>query len=209
AASAQKPLQVINAISDFYLRDYANIHRGIYELSERATRLYENTRDIVKQFIHAGKNEEIIFVKGTTEGINLVAQSLGRTQWQAGDDVILSKMEHHSNIVPWYLLKEQIGIDLKIIPITDAGEIDLEAYKQLFSSRTKMVAVTHASNVLGTINPVKEMTAIAHSHQVPILIDGAQAVPHMPVNIQDINCDFYVFSGHKIYGPTGIGILCG
>jgi cysteine desulfurase/selenocysteine lyase len=209
AASAQKPRQVIEAISNFYLHDYANIHRGIYELSERATKLFESARDVVKKFIHAGKEHEIIFVRGTTEGINLVAQSFGRAQWQAGDEVILSTMEHHSNIVPWYLLKEQIGIVLKVIPISDAGELDIQAYKNLFSSRTKMVAIPHASNVLGTINPVKEMTAIAHEHNVAVLIDGAQAVPHMPVDVQDIDCDFYVFSSHKLYGPTGVGVLCG
>ncbi len=209
AASAQKPKQVVDAISGFYLNDYANIHRGIYELSERATKLYEQVRQTIKQFIHAKNAEEIVFVRGTTEAINLVAQSFGRSQWQAGDEVLLSAMEHHSNIVPWYLLKEQIGIVLKVIPITDDGAIDLEAYKKLFSSRTKMVAVTHASNVLGTINPIKEMTAIAHAHKVPVLVDGAQAVPHMPVNVQDLNCDFYVFSAHKLYGPTGIGVLYG
>lgn len=209
AASAQKPRQVVDAIADFYFQDYANIHRGIYELSERATKLYENARDQVKKFIHAAHTEEIIFVRGTTEGINLVAQSYGRSRWQAGDEVILSTMEHHSNIVPWYLLKEQIGIVLKIIPISDAGAIDMEVYQQLFTPRTKMVALTHASNALGTINPVKKMTAIAHAHGVPVLIDGAQAVPHMPVDVQDIDCDFYVFSGHKMYGPTGIGILYG
>lgn len=209
AASAQKPKQVVQAMSDFYLQDYANIHRGIYELSERATRLYEDTRETVRQYIHAEHKEEIVFVRGTTEGINLVAQSLGRSRWQAGDEIILSTMEHHSNIVPWYLLKEQIGIVLKVVPVTDAGAIDVEAYKKLFSSRTKMVAVTQASNVLGTINPIKEMTAFAHAHNVPVLIDGAQAVPHMPVDVRDLDCDFYVFSGHKIYGPTGIGVLYG
>lgn len=209
AASAQKPQQVINAISHFYAHDYANIHRGIYELSERATQLYENARQRVKKWIHAAQAEEIIFVRGATEGINLVAQSFGRPRWQAGDEVILSAMEHHSNIVPWYLLKEQIGVVLKVIPITDAGTIDLDAYQQLFSPRTRMVALNHASNVLGTVNPVREMTAIAHEHDVPVLLDGAQAVPHLPVNVQEIDCDFYVFSGHKLYGPTGIGILYG
>ncbi|VVC74739.1 Cysteine desulfurase [Aquicella siphonis] len=209
AASAQKPRQVVDAVSNFYFHDYANIHRGIYELSERATRLYEQARDRVKNFIHAAHAEEIVFVRGTTEGINLVAQSFGRPRWQAGDEVILSTMEHHSNIVPWYLLKEQLGIVLKVIPVTDEGAMDIEAYEKLFSPRTRMVAVTHASNVLGTVNPVKEMASIAHAHQVPVLIDGAQAVPHMPVDVQDIDCDFYVFSGHKLYGPTGIGILYG
>lgn len=209
AASAQKPRQVIDTMSDFYLQDYANIHRGIYELSERATKLYENTREQVKNYINASAAEEIIFVSGTTEGINLVAQSYGRNRWQAGDEVILSTMEHHSNIVPWYLLKEQIGIELKIIPVTDSGALDLDAYQKLFSSRTKMVAITHASNVLGTINPIKEMTATAHAHGVPVLVDGAQAVPHMAVDMQNLDCDFYVFSAHKLYGPTGIGILYG
>jgi len=208
-ASAQKPRQVVDAISNFYSHDYANIHRGIYELSERATALYENARETVKNFIHARSADEIVFVRGTTEGINLVAQSLGRSHWQAGDEVILSTMEHHSNIVPWYLLKEQVGIVLKVIPVTDAGTIDLEAYEQLFSSRTKMVAITHVSNVLGTINPVKEMTAIAHARNALVLVDGAQAVPHMPVDVQDIDSDFYVFSAHKMYGPTGMGVLYG
>jgi len=209
ASSAQKPYQVINAIADFYMQDYANIHRGIYELSERSTQLYENTREQVKNFIHAAHADEIVFVRSTTEGINLIAQSFGRPRWQAGDEVILSTMEHHSNIVPWYMLKEQIGIVLKIIPIDDVGAMDIETYKKLFSSRTKLVAISHASNVLGTINPVKDMTAIAHAHHVPVLIDGAQAVSHMPVNVQDLDCDFYVFSAHKMYGPTGIGVLYG
>lgn len=209
AASAQTPRQVVDAISHFYLHDYANIHRGIYELSERATKLFENTRAHVAAFIGAEHKEEIVFVKGTTEGVNLIAQSLGRTSWQAGDEVILSGMEHHSNIVPWYLLKEQIGIVIKVIPVTDAGALDMDAYKKLFNSRTKLVSLTHASNVLGTINPVKEITAIAHEHLVPILLDGAQAVPHMPVNVQEIDCDFYVFSAHKLYGPTGVGVLYG
>lgn len=208
AASAQKPLQVIQAIANFYLHDYANIHRGIYELSERSTDLYEQTREQVKEFIHAAHADEIVFVRGTTEGINLIAQTMGR-QWQAGDEVILSTMEHHSNIVPWYFLKEQIGVVLKIIPVDDTGSLDIETYKKLFSARTKMVAISHASNVSGTINPIKNMVAMAHAHQVPVLIDGAQAVPHMPVNVQDINCDFYVFSAHKMYGPTGIGVLYG
>lgn len=209
AASAQKPRQVVDAVSAFYLKDYANIHRGIYELSERSTRLYEQARDKVRQFIHAARADEIVFVRGTTEGINLVAQSFGRSRWQAGDEVILSTMEHHSNIVPWYLLKEQLGIVLKVIPVTDEGALDMQAYETLFTSRTKMVAVTHASNVLGTINPVREIAAIAHAHDVPVLLDGAQAVPHMPVDVQEIDCDFYVFSGHKLYGPTGIGVLYG
>lgn len=209
AASAQKPQQVVKAISDFYLKDYANIHRGIYELSERATALYEETRERVKQFIHASHAEEVVFVRGTTEGINLVAQSFARKRFQAGDEIIISGMEHHSNIVPWYLLKDEIGIEIKIIPVTDAGSLDIDVYKSLFSSRTKMVAISHASNVIGRINPVKEMTAIAHEYHVPVLIDGAQAIPHLPVDVKDIDCDFYVFSGHKLYGPTGTGVLYG
>jgi cysteine desulfurase / selenocysteine lyase len=209
AASAQKPRQVVDAIANFYYRDYANIHRGIYELSERATQIYESARQTIKEFIHAKHNDEIIFVRGTTEGINLIAQTYGRSRWQAGDEVILSVMEHHSNIVPWYLLKEQIGIVLKIIPMNDSGEMDIDAYQQLFSPRTKMAAFTHASNVLGTINPIKQMIAIAHAHKVPVLVDGAQAAPHMPIHMQDLDCDFYVFSAHKLYGPTGIGVLYG
>ena len=209
SGSAQKPKQVVDAIRDFYFHDYANIHRGIYELSERASKMYEDVRDSVKTFIHAAHREEIVFVRGTTEGINLVAQSFGRANWQAGDEVILSTMEHHSNIVPWYLLQQQIGIVLKVIPITDAGTLEIEEYKKLFSPRTRLVAVTHASNVLGTINPVKEVAAIAHAHGVPVLLDGAQAIAHMPVDVQDIDCDFYVFSAHKLYGPTGVGVLYG
>lgn len=209
SSSSQKPRQVMEAMTRYYIQDYANIHRGIYELSERSTKIYEETRDQVKHFIHAAHNEEIIFVHGTTEGINLVAQSFGRMHWQAGDEVILSTMEHHSNIVPWHLLREQIGIVLKIIPISDEGAIDMEAYRQLFSSRTKMVAITHVSNVLGTINPIKEIVAIAHAHAVPVLVDGAQALPHMPVDVQVLDCDFYTFSAHKAYGPTGMGVLYG
>lgn len=209
AASAQKPWQVVDAISNFYLNDYANIHRGIYELSERATNLYEGTRHQVKEFIHAHHPEEIIFVRGTTEAINLIAQAYGRSNWKSGDEVILSMMEHHSNIVPWYLLKEQVGVELKVIPITATGALDMMAYKKLFSPRTKMVAISHVSNALGTINPVKELTTIAHANNVPVLLDGAQAIPHLPVNVEDIGCDFYTFSAHKLYGPTGIGILYG
>lgn len=208
AASAQKPRIVVAAMDEFYSKHYANIHRGIYELSARATKMYEAVRQVVADFIVAKHPEEIVFVRGTTEGINLVADTISR-DWKAGDEVILSAMEHHSNIVPWYLLKERLGIVLKIIPVTDEGQLDLQAYEQLFSPRTKMVAVTHASNVLGTINPVKEMTTIAHTHRVPVLVDGAQAVPHMPVNVQELDCDFYVFSGHKLYGPTGVGVLYG
>lgn len=208
AASAQKPRVVVDAISHFYTHDYANIHRGIYELSERATQLYEAARVDVQQFIHAAYAEEIIFVRGTTEGINLIAQCMSG-KLQAGDEIIVSELEHHSNIVPWYLLKERLGVILKVIPVTDEGALDLAAYQTLFSPRTKCVAVGHVSNALGTINPIKDITAIAHAHGVPVIVDGAQAVPHMPVDVQALDCDFYVFSGHKLYGPTGIGVLYG
>lgn len=209
ASSAQKPQQVIDAMTHFYSHDYANIHRGIYELSERSTLLYEQTRIAVKDFIHAKHTEEIIFVHSTTEGINLVAQCYGRERWQPGDEIIISEMEHHSNIVPWLLLKEQIDIELKVIPVTDEGALDIDAYRCLFSARTKFVAITQASNVLGTINPVKEMIVIAHEHGVPVLIDGAQAIAHGTIDVQELDCDFYGFSGHKLYGPTGIGVLYG
>lgn len=209
AASAQKPKQVIEAISQFYTHQYANIHRGIYELSESASARYEDARTTVKAFIGAKSNEEIIFTHGTTESINLVAQSYGRTFWQAGDEVIISGAEHHSNIVPWQLLREQIGIVIKVIPVTDAGTLDDVAYQQLFSERTKLVAISHVSNVLGSIFPIKEMIAYAHDHGALTLIDGAQAVPHVPVDVTDLDCDFYAFSGHKLYGPTGIGVLYG
>ena len=209
ASSAQKPRQVVEAMSNFYFQDYANVHRGIYELSERANRLYEEARHTVKTFIGASFDDEIVFVRGTTEGINLVAQSYGKAYLQKGDEILVSVMEHHSNLVPWVLLKEQMGIELKIIPITDQGVIDLEAYKKLFSPRTKLVAISHASNVMGTINPVEEMTKIAHQHQACVVIDGAQAAPHFSIDMQEIDCDFYVFSAHKLYGPTGIGVLYG
>lgn len=209
ASSAQKPKAVVDAIAHFYLHDYANIHRGIYELSGRATDLYEGVREQVKQFIHAARAAEIVFVRGTTEAINLVAQSVGRLHWQAGDEVIISAMEHHANIVPWHMLREQIGIVLKVAPIRDDGSLDIAAYQQLFSSRTKLVALNHASNVMGTINPVKQLTAIAHEHNALVLIDGAQAAPHLPIDVQEIDCDFYAFSSHKLYGPTGVGVLYG
>lgn len=209
SATSQKPRPVIAAIQNYYQQDNANIHRGVYELSQRATSQYEKTRQNIKEFINAKHVHEIIFVSGTTEGINLVAQSYGRTQFQPGDEIIISTMEHHSNIVPWQLLSEQCGCVLRIIPISDAGEIDIDAYKKLFSPRTKMVAIAHASNALGTINPIKEMAQIAHLHHVPILVDGAQAFPHLPVDVQDLDCDFYVFSAHKAYGPTGLGVLYG
>jgi len=209
ASSTQKPTQVIDAISNLYKHDYANIHRGIYELSERSTSLFEGTRSKVKLFLNAASENEIVFVSSTTAGINLVASTISQLGWQAGDEVILSEMEHHANIVPWYLLKERLGIVLKVIPVTDEGALDMSAYRKLFSPRTKLVSVTHASNVLGTVNPVKEITQIAHEHGALVLLDGAQAVPHLPVDVQAIDCDFYVFSSHKLYGPTGAGVLYG
>jgi cysteine desulfurase/selenocysteine lyase len=209
SSSSQKPERVIAAVARYYREDYANVHRGIYELSERSTRLYEKTRAAVQNFIHAAHTHEIIFTRGTTESINLVAQSYGRTFFKAGDEVILSAMEHHSNIVPWQMLQEQVGIKLKIIPVSEEGELDRLAYQQLFSARTKMVAIIHASNVLGTINPLVDMIKFAHTNQVPVLVDGAQAFPHLPVDVQMLDCDFYTFSSHKAYGPTGVGILYG
>ncbi len=209
AASSQKPQCVIDALVHYYQQDHANIHRGVYQLSERATKLYEEARTKIQHFIHAAYAHEIIFVRGTTEAINLVAESYGRSEFKAGDEIILSEMEHHSNIVPWQLLAEQIGVVLRVIPVLNSGELDLTQYETLFSPRTKMVALTHASNVLGTINPIKEMIATAHKHNVPALIDGAQAFPHMPVDVSDLDCDFYTFSSHKAYGPTGIGVLYG
>lgn len=209
SSTSQKPKCVIDAISHYYSQDHANVHRGIYELSERATRLYEKTRKKIQWFINAALTHEIIFTRGATESINLVAQSYGRAHFKSGDEVILSVMEHHSNIVPWQLLQDQLGIKLKVIPITDEGELDLVAYEELFSSKTKMVAISHASNVLGTINPLKKIIAIAHANKVPVLVDGAAAFPHMLVDVQALDCDFYVFSAHKAYGPTGVGVLYG
>lgn len=209
AASSQKPSAVIAAVSRYYSEDHANVHRGVHTLSERATRAYEDSREKIKKFINAAKSQEIIFVSGATEGINLVAQSYGRQAIKKDDEIILSVMEHHSNIVPWQLLCEQTGAVLRVIPMSDQGELDLVAYQQLFSERTKLVAVAQVSNVLGTVNPVKEMIVMAHERQVPVLVDGAQALAHMPVDVQALDCDFYVFSSHKAYGPTGLGILYG
>jgi cysteine desulfurase/selenocysteine lyase len=209
AATTQKPSQVIKAIDHYYRWDNANIHRAVHQLSERATREYEAARDKVQHFINAAHREEIIFVRGTTEAINLVAQSFGRSRLQAGDEVLISYMEHHSNIVPWQILCEQMGAVLKVVPINDAGELLLDEYEKLLSPRTCLVAITHVSNALGTINPVQRIVELAHAHGVPVLLDGAQAVPHMPVDVQEIGCDFYAFSSHKMVGPTGIGVLYG
>jgi len=209
AASSQKPQAVLDALLHYYSHDHANVHRGVHTLSERATRAYEKTRDKLRAFINAGHREEIIFSSGTTAGINLVAHSYGRSHVHAGDEIILSVMEHHSNIVPWQLLCEERGATLKIIPMSDRGELDLGAYQNLLSERTKMVAVVHVSNVLGTINPIHEITRLAHERGVPVLVDGAQAFGHLPVDVRALDCDFYVFSSHKAYGPTGVGVLYG
>ena len=209
AATTQKPWSVIKKIEEGYTRQNANVHRGVHFLSQMATEAHEAARATVQQFLGAAHAHEIIFTRGTTESINLVAYSFGETFLKQGDEVIVSEMEHHSNIVPWQLLQQRKGIIIKVIPFNQQGELDLTEYASLFSERTKLVAVTHVSNVLGTINPVKQLVQIAHKHDVPILIDGAQSVPHIAVNVQELDADFYVFSGHKIYGPTGIGVLYG
>ncbi len=207
AATSQKPQSVIDAVSDYYQRYNSNVHRGVHLLSEQATAAYEGAREKLRSFIHAASTKEIIFVRGTTEAINLVAQSYGRSRFRPVEEIMLSEMEHHSNIVPWQLLCEQSGVVLKIIPINDAGELHPGAYEKLFSPRTRLVAITQVSNVLGSINPVKLMIAQAHQHGVPVLLDSAQAVPHLPVDVQNLDCDFFAFSGHKMFGPTGIGVL--
>ncbi|MDX1581184.1 MAG: cysteine desulfurase, partial [Alphaproteobacteria bacterium] len=207
AASAQKPQQVIDTLAHVYGHEYANIHRGVYDLSQRATDRFEAARRKVAGFINANSEHEIIFVRGATEGINLVAQSWGRTFLKEGDEVIISEMEHHANIVPWQLLRDQIGIELKVIPILDDGSLDIEAYNSAFGSKTGLVAITHLSNALGTVVPVADLIKTAHQHDVPVLVDGCQAVPHMPVDVQALDADFYVFSAHKLYGPTGTGVL--
>jgi cysteine desulfurase/selenocysteine lyase len=209
AATTQKPLPVIEALVEYYQNYNANIHRGIHTLAEEATRAYEATREKVRDFIGAGSAEEIIFVRGVTEGINLVAASYGRMTLKPGDEVVISALEHHSNIVPWQLICEQTGAALKVIPVTDRGEINLQSFKQLLNPRTRIVAVNHASNSLGTINPVKEIIQLAHAHGAAVLIDGAQAGAHLAINVQNLDCDFYCLSSHKMYGPTGTGILYG
>jgi len=208
-ATTQKPQCVLDRINYGYEHLNANIHRGVHSLSQRATEAHENARNAVAQFLGADKREEIIFTRGTTEAINLVAFSFGEAFCKEGDEVIVSVMEHHSNIVPWQMLCERKKMTLRVIPMNERGELDLVAYKNLLNARTKIVAVTHVSNVLGTINPVKEIIEIAHNQNIPVLIDGAQAVPHIAVNVKELDADFYVFSGHKIYAPTGIGALYG
>lgn len=209
AGSAQKPQIVIDAIQNYYCQDHANVHRGVHTLSERATRAYENGRRSLQQFINAADEREVIFTRGTTESINLVANCFGRLMLRANDEIIISTLEHHANIVPWQVICEQTGAKLRVIPLQEDGGLDLRAYQNLFTARTKLVALSHVSHVLGTVNPIKVMIALAHQHHIPVLIDGAQAVAHVPVDVQDLDCDFYVFSGHKMYGPTGIGVLYG
>ncbi|MEE9575055.1 MAG: cysteine desulfurase [Gammaproteobacteria bacterium] len=209
AATSQKPKQVIEAVDKYYQQDNANIHRGVHTLSERATADYEQARGKVRDFINASSEKEIIFVRGATEGINLIAQSYGRTNLKPGDEIIISTMEHHSNIVPWQLLCEQTGAVLKIIPINDDGELIMEEFEKLLGPKTKIVSVVHISNALGTINPVQHIIDRAHEHNAVAIIDGAQAAPHADVDVQALDCDFYVFSGHKLFGPTGIGVLYG
>ena len=207
SATTQKPRVVVDSIVREYYSENANVHRGVHFLSQQATDLYEKARG--RTFINARSDKEIVFTRGTTESLNLVASSFGERFMGEGDEVIISAMEHHSNIVPWQLLQERKGIRLRVIPINDRGELLLDEYEKLFNKRTRIVAVTHVSNVLGTVNPVKQIAAVAHAHGVPVLVDGAQSVPHIAVDVQDMDCDFFVFSGHKVYGPTGIGVLYG
>lgn len=209
AATTQKPLCVLDAMRDEYLNVNANVHRGVHYLSQQATDLHEAARETVRRFINAGSTSEIVFTRGTTEGLNLVASSFCEEMMGEGDEVIISVMEHHSNIVPWQLQAAKRGIAIRVIPMDDDGRLDIEAYETLFSERTRLVSVAHVSNVLGTVNPVKEMARIAHDHGVPIMVDGAQSTPHFSVDVKDLDCDFFVFSGHKMYGPTGIGVLYG
>ncbi|MGV8019285.1 MAG: SufS family cysteine desulfurase [Ignavibacteria bacterium] len=209
AATTQKPKQVIDALVKYYSEENSNVHRGVHFLSDKATTLYENSRKTIAEFINAGKPEELIFVRGTTEAINLVASSYGEVSVGKGDEVIVSHLEHHSNIVPWQILCERKGASLKVIPVNDSGELDIEEYRKLLSSKTKIVAVNHISNSLGTVNPVREIIRQAHDAGAVVLIDGAQAVQHTKVDVRGLDADFYAFSGHKMYGPTGIGILYG
>jgi cysteine desulfurase/selenocysteine lyase len=209
AATSQKPQVVIDTILRYYATENSNIHRGIHQLSEQATKDYEGAREKVRQFINASKEREIVFVRSTTEAINLIAQSYGRTFIKTGEEIVISAMEHHSNIVPWQMLCEQTGAKLRVIPINQDGEILFDEYKDLLNDRTKLVAVAHVSNALGTINPVKEIVEEAHQRNIPVFLDGAQAAPHMKIDVQELDCDFYAFSGHKCFGPTGIGVLYG
>jgi len=209
AATTQKPQMVIDAEVRYYRESNANVHRGVHVLSQRATDAFEGARIKVQHFINAARSDEIVFVRGTTEAINLVAQSYARPRLREGDEIIISALEHHSNIVPWQMVCQQTGAVLRVIPVSDAGELDIDAYEKLLNERTKLVALAHVSNALGTINPVRAMIAKAHAHGVPVLLDGAQAIAHLPVDVQALGCDFYAFSGHKIYAPMGIGVLYG
>lgn len=209
AATTQKPLCVLDAMREEYLNVNANVHRGVHWLSQQSTELHENARETVRQFVNAASTSEVVFTRGTTESLNLVVATFADAFMQEGDEVIVSAMEHHSNIVPWQLQQQRKGIRLRVIPMGDDGALRMDEYEKLFSERTKIVSVAHVSNALGTVNPVKEITRIAHAHGVPVMIDGAQSVPHMTVDVQDIDCDFLAFSGHKVYGPTGVGILYG
>ncbi len=209
AATTHKPQAVIDAEARFYETANSNVHRGVHLLSERATRAFEDARITVQRFLNAGQSREVIFVRGTTEGINLVAQSFVRPRLGPGDEVLITAMEHHSNIVPWQLVCEATGARLRVAPIDDRGDVNLEAFAQLLGPRTRLAAFVHVSNALGTVNPVRRMIDLAHEQGVPVLLDGAQAVPHLPVDVRDLDCDFYVFSGHKLFGPTGIGVLYG
>lgn len=209
AATSQKPRAVIDAITHYYGADNSNIHRGVHLLSERATQSYEEARVKVQSFINAALSREIIFTRGTTEAINLVAASYGRANVKAGDEILITAMEHHSNIVPWQILCEQTGAKLRVAPFNDDGELILEEFEKLVNQKTKLVSVVHVSNALGTINPIRAIIEIAHRHNVPVMVDGAQAAPHMKLDVQELDCDFYAFSGHKVYGPTGIGVLYG
>lgn len=209
AATSQKPQAVIDALVSYYMTENSNVHRGVHTLSQKATDAYEGAREKVRQFINAEHDKEIIFVRGTTEGINLVAQTYGRTHVGPGDEIIVTAMEHHSNIVPWQILCEEKGAHLKVVPINDDGELLLDEYENLLSPRTKLVSIVHQSNALGTINPVEQVIEMAHSRGIPVLLDGAQAVAHVPIDVTRLGCDFYAFSGHKLYGPTGVGVLYG
>ena len=209
AATTQKPRCVVEAMTDEYYNVNANVHRGVHFLSQQATELHEQSRETVRRFLGARSTSEIVFTRGTTESINLVASCFGQAFMKEGDEVIISEMEHHSNIVSWQLVQARQGIRLRVVPITDDGLLRMDEYEKLFNERTRLVSLTHVSNVLGTVNPVRDIVRIAHDHGVPVLIDGAQSTPHMPVNVQELDCDFFAFSGHKIYGPTGIGVLYG
>ena len=209
AATTQKPKCVIDTISNVYSTINSNVHRGVHHLSQVATIAMEDSRETVREFVGAVHRHEIIFTRGTTESINLVASSFGNTFLKEGDEIVISTMEHHSNIVPWQLLQARTGVKLRVIPLAENCKLDMEAYKEMFNEKTRLVSITHVSNVLGTTNPIKEVIDIAHSHNVPVLVDGAQSIPHKKINVQELDADFFVFSGHKVYGPTGVGVLYG